>query len=53
MLKAFHIDSLPDELDTFKFQACPLLMSSVTAKLDLATRTQDAMPWELVQWIGS
>ena len=53
VFKALHIDPLAAELNSLKLQAFSLLVRASASELDLTTRAEHAMPWQLIDGIDS
>lgn len=53
VFKAIHIDPLAAELNSLKLQAFSLLMRASASELDLTTRAEHAVPWQLIDGIDS
>ncbi len=53
MLEAVHVDAVVAEVDTFELEAGALFGCGWRGKLDVATGADDAVPGELVGWVGA
>jgi hypothetical protein len=48
VFEPFHVDPFSTECNVLQLKACALFVARGTAKLDLAARAKNPMPWQLI-----